>query len=77
MVEEAEAAFTRGLVLKGQGASNTHVLRAMGLAPGRVQGSLRFSLGRGTTAIEVDRAAELTAEAVARQRARAGGLSRR
>jgi cysteine desulfurase len=49
----------------------SHVLRAMGLSPERVQGSVRFSLGRSTTEAEVDRAAELVAAAVARQRATA------
>jgi cysteine sulfinate desulfinase/cysteine desulfurase-like protein len=34
----------------------------------RVQGSLRFSLGRFTTEAAVDRAAAAVAEAVARQR---------
>lgn len=46
----------------------SHVLRAMGLPPERVQGSVRFSLGRSTTEEQVDRAAELVAAAVARQR---------
>ncbi|HET7292202.1 MAG TPA: cysteine desulfurase family protein [Vicinamibacteria bacterium] len=48
----------------------SHVLRAMGLPLSRVQASLRFSLGRGTTADEVERAAALVAEAVTRQRRR-------
>lgn len=46
----------------------SHVLRAMGLPPERVQGSVRFSLGRSTTEEQVDRAAEMVAAAVARQR---------
>jgi len=46
----------------------SHVLRAMGLSPERVQGSVRFSLGRSTTEEQVDRAAEMVAAAVARQR---------
>jgi cysteine desulfurase len=46
----------------------SHVLRAMGLSPERVQGSVRFSLGRTTTAEQVDRAALLVAAAVLRQR---------
>jgi cysteine desulfurase len=33
----------------------SHVLRAMGLPPGRVQSSLRFSVGATTTADEIDR----------------------
>ncbi|HVR72654.1 MAG TPA: cysteine desulfurase family protein [Vicinamibacteria bacterium] len=46
----------------------SHVLRAMGLPPERVQGSLRFSLGRSTTGPQVDQAADLVAAAVLRQR---------
>jgi cysteine desulfurase len=46
----------------------SHVLRAMGLTPERVQGSIRFSLGRSTTVAQVDRAADLVAAAVERQR---------
>lgn len=45
----------------------SHVLRAMGLSPARVQSSLRFSLGRSTTEADVARAADLVAEALARQ----------
>jgi cysteine desulfurase len=50
----------------------SHVLRAMGLLPERVQGSVRFSLGRTTTAEQVDRAAELVVAAVIRQRESSG-----
>ena len=39
----------------------SHVLRAMGLSLERVQGSVRFSLGRANTEAEVDRAADLVA----------------
>jgi cysteine desulfurase len=46
----------------------SHVLRAMGLPLARVQGSLRFSLGRSTKEADMDRAAGMVAEAVARQR---------
>jgi cysteine desulfurase len=46
----------------------SHVLRAMGMPLEQVQGSLRFSLGRATTAAQVDRASELVAEALERQR---------
>jgi cysteine sulfinate desulfinase/cysteine desulfurase-like protein len=40
----------------------------MGLRPERVQGSIRFSLGRSTAADEVERAAAVVVEAVTRQR---------
>jgi cysteine desulfurase len=46
----------------------SHVLRAMGLAPERVQASLRFSLGRATTEAELTRAVEAVRTAVERQR---------
>ena len=48
----------------------SHVLRGMGLPLARVQGSLRFSLGRGTSEAEVLRAADAVAEVVERQRSR-------
>jgi cysteine desulfurase len=50
----------------------SHVLRAMGLSPERVQASLRFSLGRATTEAELTRAAEAVQTAAERQR-RSGG----
>jgi cysteine sulfinate desulfinase/cysteine desulfurase-like protein len=40
----------------------------MGLALERVQGSVRFSLGRSTTEAQIDRAGEVVAAAVERQR---------
>jgi cysteine desulfurase len=49
----------------------SHVLRAMGLSLERVQGSVRLSLGRSNTEAQVDRAADLMAAAVERQRATA------
>jgi cysteine desulfurase len=46
-------------------ARPSHVLGAMGLDEDRVRGSLRFSLGRFTTADEIDRAAALVLAALA------------
>jgi len=46
----------------------SHVLRGMGLPMERVQGSVRFSLGRATREPDVDRAADVVAVAVAKQR---------
>jgi cysteine desulfurase len=50
----------------------SHVLLAMGRAPEVAHGAIRFSLGRGNTEEEIDRAIDAVAEAVARLRA-AGG----
>jgi cysteine desulfurase len=52
-------------------AEPSHVLQAMGVAPERIRGSLRLTLGRTTTADETARAAELVAACVARVRAAA------
>lgn len=67
----AGVAVSTGAACAAGAVEPSHVLRAMGLRPERVQGSLRFSLGRGTTAEEVERAAAAVVEAVARQRAAA------
>jgi cysteine desulfurase len=64
----AGVAVSTGAACAAGAVEPSHVLRAMGLPLERVQASLRFSLGRGTTAEHVDRAAELVAEAVAKQR---------
>lgn len=44
----------------------SHVLKAMGFSRERVSGSLRFSLGRGTTEQEVDRTVEVVTRVAAR-----------
>jgi cysteine desulfurase len=46
----------------------SHVLTAMGLSPDRARGSIRFSLGKQTTAEDVEFALELVPEVVARLR---------
>jgi len=47
----------------------SHVLAAIGLAPALARASLRFGLGRGTTAADIDRAAARVVEEVEKQRA--------
>ena len=47
----------------------SHVLLAIGLSPDEARSSLRFSLGRTTTAAEIDRAADIIPPAVERLRA--------
>jgi cysteine desulfurase len=64
---EGVAAST-GAACAAGGIEPSHVLKAMGFPPERVQSSLRLSLGRGTTEAEIDRAAEIIAGAVDRQR---------
>ena len=48
----------------------SHVLRAMGLPPWRVESAVRFSLGPGTTDAEIDRVLEAVPAVVARLRGR-------
>ena len=64
----AGVAVSTGAACAAGAVEPSHVLRAMGLPLERVQASLRFSLGRGTTAEHVDRAAKLVVEAVDKQR---------
>jgi cysteine desulfurase len=65
----AGLAVSTGAACAAGGAEPSHVLKAMGLPPERVESSLRLSLGRSTTREEVDRAAEMIRDAVTRQRA--------
>jgi len=53
----------------------SHVLAAMGLPRERVDGSIRFSLGRGTTPEEIDRVAEVLPPIVERMRRVNAGLT--
>jgi len=61
-------AVSTGAACAAGGIQPSHVLTAMGLSPERVQASLRFSLGRGTTEGDVDRAADVVKSCVERQR---------
>ena len=49
-------------------AEPSHVLMALGLSKDRALASLRFGIGRGTTAAEIDYAAEKVSDVVARLR---------
>jgi cysteine desulfurase len=64
----AGIAVSTGAACAAGAVEPSHVLVAMGLLPERVRGSLRFSLGRGTTPGDVARAGEAVAEAVRGQR---------
>jgi cysteine desulfurase len=61
-------AVSTGAACAAGGVEPSHVLKAMGFPPERVQSSLRLSLGRATTEAEVDRAADVIVAVVARQR---------
>ena len=67
-LDMAGVAVSTGAACAAGAVEPSHVLRAIGLSLERVQASLRFSLGRGTTEEQVDRAAALIAEAVEKQR---------
>jgi cysteine desulfurase len=69
-------AVSTGAACAAGAVEPSHVLRGMGLPLERVQGSIRFSLGRGTREADVERAAEIVAAAVARQRSLAGAARR-
>jgi cysteine desulfurase len=73
----AGIAVSTGAACAAGAVEPSHVLRAMGLPMERVQGSLRFSLGRCTTDEHVHRAAEATRAAVTRQRATRKAVARR
>jgi cysteine desulfurase len=61
-------AVSTGAACAAGAVEPSHVLRAMGLPVERVQGSVRFSLGRSTTPEQIDRAGAAVIEAVERQR---------
>ena len=66
----AGVAVSTGAACAAGAVEPSHVLRAMGLAPERVQASLRLSVGRFTTAADIERASDLIASAVLAQRER-------
>jgi cysteine desulfurase len=57
------------------GACPSHVLLAMGLGEQRARESVRFSLGRATTARAVERTLEALGEVLERCPAAAGGVA--
>ena len=73
----AGIAVSTGAACAAGAVEPSHVLRGMGLAPERVQGSIRLSLGRSTTAEAVDRAAAAIEAAVAKQRSVSRQYARR
>ena len=56
MLEAADIAMSAGSACASGSQHASHVLKAIGLSEQRAHGTLRFSLGRFTTAAEIDRA---------------------
>jgi len=61
-------AVSSGAACSSGAVEPSHVLLAIGLTPEEARGSVRFSLGRGNTAAQVDALVEAVAEAVAHLR---------
>lgn len=72
LVALRDVALSTGSACASARGEPSHVLRALGLSPERVRGAVRFGLGRGNTAEEIDVVAERVAEEV--ERARADGV---
>jgi cysteine desulfurase len=64
-----DVAVSSGSACSSATAEASYVLRALGRADELAQASLRFSLGRGTTEGEIDRAAARVVEEIRRLRA--------
>lgn len=68
MLDAVGIAASSGSACQSGAAEPSHVLRAMGVPDERALGALRLTLGRGTTAEEVDTAIEQIATGVKRLR---------
>jgi cysteine desulfurase len=68
MLDLEGIAVSTGAACDAGGVEPSHVLKAMGLSPERVESSLRLSLGRSTSPTDVDRAADVVRDCVERQR---------
>jgi cysteine desulfurase len=62
-------ASSTGAACSSGAVEPSHVLLAIGLSPEKARSSLRFSLGRTTTAAEIDRAIAIIPPTVERLRA--------
>ena len=69
MMEMREIAVSSGSACTSARPEPSHVLRALGLAEDAVRGSLRFGLGRFTTAEEIEFTIARAVESVNRLRA--------
>ncbi len=70
----AGIAAATGSACSSESAEPSHVLLAMGVPPRLARGTVRFSLGRGNTAAEIDATIAALAQGVPRLRALGAGL---
>ena len=70
----SDVALSTGSACASARGETSHVLRALGLSPERVRAALRFGIGRGNDAEQIDAAAARVAEEVARARQQAQSL---
>ena len=68
MLAMKHLAVSSGSACTSANPEPSHVLEALGLSPEACHSSLRFGLGRFTTEEEIDRAAEMTIEAIRKLR---------
>lgn len=64
MLQAREVAVSAGSACTSTNPEPSHVLRALGLHPDQARSSLRFGIGRFTTAEEIDRAVAAIRRAV-------------
>ena len=69
LLDEKGLCCSAGSACTSGSVNPSHVLKAMGLSNDRARASLRFSVGRFTTASEIDRACEVIPAVVAKLRA--------
>jgi cysteine desulfurase len=73
LVALRDVALSTGSACASARGEPSHVLRALGLPPERVQGALRFGLGRGTTEADIDTVIARVAEEVRLARGASAG----
>jgi cysteine desulfurase len=69
LLDEKGLCCSAGSACTSGSVNPSHVLKAMGLSNDRARASLRFSVGRFTTASDIDRACEVIPAVVAKLRA--------
>ncbi|MFT7625960.1 MAG: cysteine desulfurase [Myxococcota bacterium] len=68
-LDMAGVALSSGSACTAGSLEPSHVLLAMGLTQDQARGAVRFSLGVGTTAVQIERTTAIVADALPRLRA--------